>query len=305
MEQKVRVLVLGATGMLGHVLVKKLHGAGYDVFGTVRSSHALENWFSAEEKKVLISNVDADNFQSIINAIRISKPEVVINCIGIIKHLPLAKNHLSSIEINALFPHKLANLCEIANARLIQVSTDCVFTGEKGNYTETDRSDADDVYGKTKFLGEVEYSHALTLRTSIIGHELQSNIALVDWFLSQSGVVKGYSNAIYTGLTTYELAEMIIKVVFRDTKLTGVYHVASNKISKYDLLQLIAATYKKRIDLQQEHDFSIDRSLVAERLYKATGYLPPTWGEMIHDMHGYYNQWHCYEAKKKNCLQLS
>lgn len=298
MKTKQKVLILGATGMLGHVLLKRFfHNDDFEVHGTVRKLTGLKQYFSEEEMKALIPNVDADNFDSILHAFRVSKPDIVINCIGIIKHLPSAKNHFMAININALFPHKLANLCEVANARLVHVSTDCVFKGTKGDYTEADLSNAEDIYGKTKFLGEVDYEHAITLRTSIIGHELQTNIALVDWFLNQEGKVNGYEKAIYTGVTTYELANVIINYVIPNESLHGLYQVASDKISKYDLIKLIAKTYHKTIDIAKFSDFVLDRSLLADQFKIASGYSTPSWGEMIQDMYKYYGQWQCYRPK--------
>lgn len=298
MNAKQKILILGATGMLGHVLYKKLSSdIRYEVYGAVRKLAGLKYNFSDTEMQFLIPDIDADNFQSIIIAFQISKPDIVINCIGIIKHLPSAKNHLTAINMNSLFPHKLASLCEVANARLIHISTDCVFDGKKGDYTETDLSNAEDIYGKTKFLGEVDYPHAITLRTSIIGHELQSNIALVDWFLSQEQKVRGYSKAIYTGLTTYEIANVIMNHVIPNKELQGLFQVASDKISKYDLLKVFASTYNKSIEIEEFADFVLDRSLCADKFKAATGYVAPAWPKMISDMYSHYRNWDCYRDK--------
>lgn len=298
MDSKIKVLLLGATGMLGHVLFKQFfYDERYELFGTVRTLAGLQRYFSEGEIACLIPGVDVDNFDSILHAFSESKPDVVINCIGLIKHLPSAKNHFMAININALFPHKLANLCRIANARLIHVSTDCVFNGKKGDYDETDFSDAEDIYGKTKYLGEVDYSHAVTLRTSIIGHELQSNIALVDWFLSQDKLVRGYSNAIYTGLSTYELANVIMNYVIPNQELHGLYHVASDKISKFDLLKTINDLYNKSVDIEEFSDFRLDRSLLADKFKAVTGYSAPAWLDMIRGMHEHFSEWNCYRGK--------
>lgn len=301
MPPKTKILILGATGMLGHVLFKKFfYNEKYEVSGTVRNLAGLKRYFPGEEAASLIPNVDVENFESVSNTFRAIRPDIVINCIGIIKHLPLAKNHLVSISINALLPHQLANLCENTNARLIHLSTDCVFNGKKGDYTESDISDAEDLYGKTKFLGEVDYPHAVTLRTSIIGHELQSSVALVDWFLNQEERVRGYTKAIYTGLTTYELADVILNHVIPNEELHGLYQVASEKITKYELLKLINQQYNKTVEVEAFAEFVLDRSLRADRFRSATGYTAPAWPDMVRDMHKYFLEWDYYRAKFSN-----
>jgi dTDP-4-dehydrorhamnose reductase len=214
------------------------------------------------------------------------RPDVVINCVGVVKQLSAAKDPLVSIALNALFPHRLAELCAVAGARLVHISTDCVFDGRKGDYTESDPSNAEDLYGKSKFLGEVDYSHAVTLRTSIIGHELNSAHSLIDWFLSQPGPsVKGYRKAIYTGLPTVEIARIIRDVVLPDAALCGVWHVASDKVSKYDLLNMVASTYGKVIEIVPDDVVAIDRSMDGSRFSARTGYVAPPWPELVARMH--------------------
>ncbi|MFM8331419.1 MAG: dTDP-4-dehydrorhamnose reductase family protein, partial [Candidatus Methylumidiphilus sp.] len=189
---------------------------------------------------------------------------------------------------NSLLPHRLATLCSIAGARLIHISTDCVFSGDRGGYTEDDPSDARDVYGKTKFLGEVTDSHTITLRTSIIGHELQTTHGLVEWFLSQERQCKGYTKAIFSGLPTVVLARIISDIVISRPDLSGVYHLAARPISKYELLNLIAAVYGKEIEIIPDDQFVVDRSLSAERFRVATGYVAPDWANLVKLMHKYH-----------------
>ena len=150
---------------------------------------------------------------------------------------------MQAIPINSLLPHRLARLCELSGARLVHISTDCIFAGDKGGYLETDPSDAIDLYGRSKFLGEVSYRNSVTLRTSIIGHELQSSHGLINWFLAQDKQCKGFSQAIFSGLPTVVLAGIIRDVVIPNEDLFGVYHVASQPISKYNLLKLVADVY--------------------------------------------------------------
>jgi len=186
-----------------------------------------------------------------------------------------------------LLPHRLAQLCELAQARLIHISTDCVFSGKVGMYSETDSTDADDVYGKSKALGEVAYGSALTLRTSTIGHELQSDYGLLNWFLSQSERCKGFNRAIFSGLPTVVLAMVIRDFVIENKALSGLYHVAAQPINKYELLKLIADVYKKKINIEIDNSFVIDRSLDARKFNLATGYNPPSWESLINTMYQY------------------
>lgn len=215
------------------------------------------------------------------------KPDVIVNCAGLTKHKPEAEDPLIAIPINALMPHRLAALSALAGARLIHISTDCVFSGEKGNYAESDFADARDVYGKTKALGELFYPHTVTLRTSTIGHELQSRFGLLDWFLSQETLCKGYRRAIFSGLPTVVFAQVIRDVVIPNTALSGLYHVAAKPINKFDLLKMIADIYGKTIEIVSDDQLAIDRSLNATRFRDATGYIAPEWLQLIKTMHAY------------------
>lgn len=284
---KVRVLVLGATGMLGSTVLRLLaKSPKFDVFGSVRSTQSL-SLFPSNLAKRLICGVDMDNIDSISSLFQEVRPNVVINCIGLVKQLKDSNNPLASIPINALLPHQLARLCEASGARLVHMSTDCVFSGLKGMYTEADVSDAQDLYGRSKFLGEVDYPHAITLRTSIIGHELNSAHGLVNWFLAQEGSVKGFTNAIFSGLPTDELAKVIRDFVIPNPVLQGIYHVAAEPISKYDLLNLVNQEYKKGLEIQPDNQLIIDRSLNAQRFQQVTGYQAPSWPELISQMHAF------------------
>lgn len=280
------VLILGASGMLGHTLFSSLYRAGeYDVRATARKKDALSPFFSPEMLQKIISGVDADNFDAIVKIIGEFKPDCVINCIGIIKQLSAATEHIPALSVNSLFPHRLAMLCKAADTRLIHISSDCVFDGLKGKYLESDSSNASDLYGRTKFLGEVDYSHCVTLRTSIIGHEFGTRYGLVEWFLSQTEKVKGYTKAIFSGFPTVELANIIMNHVIPTTALRGLYHVSSDPISKYDLLELIARQYGVKITVEASSDFFADRSLDSQRFRQATGYAPPSWEQLVERMH--------------------
>jgi dTDP-4-dehydrorhamnose reductase len=229
--------------------------------------------------------VDAERFDTVVHALEETRPDVVVNCVGVVKQLPLAKDPIVSITVNALLPHLLARACGEAGIRMIHIGTDCVFSGEKGNYLESDLPDATDLYGRTKLLGEIDTPRCVTLRTSIIGHELSRRHGLIEWFLAQEGCVRGFARAVFSGLPTVELAGIVAERVIPNEGLTGLYHVSTAPISKYDLLRLVMERYGKRIRIDREEAFVCDRSLDSSRFREATGYQPPTWPEMVSRMH--------------------
>ncbi|MEZ4704604.1 MAG: SDR family oxidoreductase [Bdellovibrionota bacterium] len=275
-----RVLILGADGMLGHRLFLTF-AKSYEVFGTLRSRR-FANLLGESGK--IIHQVDAMDRNRIRSVIKEYTPDYVINCIGIIKQKDLAKDSILSLEINALLPHYLALYCDEVGAKLIHFSTDCVFNGSRGNYKVDDPSDCNDLYGKSKYLGEVNASHALTIRTSIIGRELKGKQSLVEWFLSQHGQVYGYTKAIYSGLPTATMAKILEKYVFTAPEISGVYQVASNPISKFDLLGLIAKEFNCDISIVPSSSVSIDRSLDGRLFSQKTGFQAPAWEVLVKDL---------------------
>lgn len=286
--------------MLGHTLFSRLfHSDRYEVRATARKTETLASFFSPEMLRTIAGGVDADNFDAIVKVMGEFKPDCVINCIGIIKQLSVSAEHIPALSVNSLFPHRLAMLCRAVGARLIHISSDCVFDGLNGNYLESDASNASDLYGRTKFLGEVaSYPHCVTLRTSIIGHELGTHYGLVEWFLSQSGKVNGFTKAIFSGFPTIELADIIINHVIPDRNLHGLYHVSSDPVSKYDLLAMIAERYGFSTEIIASDDFVADRSLNSQRFRHATCYIPPAWEQLVERMHtdfisaGHYRERH-------------
>lgn len=291
--KKGKILILGGTGMLGHVLFRYLtNNTDYDVYATTRNRGEISKYFSPElARKFRPDNVDADNFDTVIRALASIQPDIVINCIGIIKQLPISEDPLTAITVNAQLPHRISLISRTAKARMIHISTDCVFDGMKGSYTEEDTPNATDLYGRTKMLGEVIYPHCVTLRTSIIGHELKGNHGLVGWFLGQTGNVRGYRKAIYSGFTTLELARVITDYVLPNPSLSGLYHVSSEPISKYDLIKLVAQEYAKDIEITPYDDFVLDRSMNSENFRSITGYVPPDWQELVSSMHKDYQEY--------------
>lgn len=279
-----KILVLGASGMIGHTMFRVLATAYRRVWGTIRNP-ADRTYFSDSFSEQLLLVDDLARPDVLTQLFEQIKPEVVINCVGLTKHRRESNNSQLSIAINSLLPHRLSDCCAAADARLIHVSTDCVFSGLKGNYSERDVPDALDIYGKSKYLGEVSYPHTVTLRTSTIGHELHSTHGLLEWFLCQHGHCKGFSRAIFSGLPTIVFSQVVRDFVLSRRELTGLYHVSATPINKLELLRLIAKLYGKKIDLIPDDSFVIDRSLNGSRFSYETGYVAPDWEEMISLMH--------------------
>lgn len=280
-----KVLVLGASGMIGSAMFRVLsQNNEWDVWATLRAD-ASKRFFEETLADKLLAGVDVEKHDALVRVFAHLRPDVVVNCIGLTKHHKTADDPILAIPVNTLLPHRLAELCAIGRSRLVHISTDCVFSGARGSYTEDDPADANDVYGKAKFLGEVNYLHAITLRTSTIGHELHSAYGLLEWFLSQQGSCKGFSRAIFSGLPNTEFARVVRDLVIPRPDLHGLYHVGADPIAKFELLKLIATVYGKQIDIVQDDEFMIDRSLNSERFKQATGYSAPSWPELIHSMY--------------------
>nr|BCN22363.1 putative monosaccharide biosynthesis protein [Vibrio mimicus] len=271
--------------MLGYSLFSNLSEYGHlEVFGTVRSIEGKEGYFSTLSGK-LFQDVDMDNLARLEQVMNEIRPDVLINCIGLIKQHDIAKNHVASVKVNALLPHQLAAICEKFDAKLIHFSTDCVFSGQKGLYVENDLPDAVDLYGSSKRLGEVYYGKNLTLRTSIIGHELNSSVSLIDWFLSQESLVSGFSKAIFSGLPTCYIAKLLAEKILPKRELAGMYHLSVEPIDKFSLLKLVNEIYGKGTEINENVSFVIDRSLNSDELRRQIDFIPPTWPELIKHMH--------------------
>jgi len=279
-----KVLILGGEGMLGHKVFQVLNGP-FETYATFRDAYGL--WtkypmYAQADANHLLGGVDVMDFQAVVRAVGQVKPDVVINCIGIIKQLKEASDPIICLTLNSLLPHRLADLCAAANVRLFHMSTDCVFSGRQGHYTEDDFADADDLYGRSKYLGEVNREGCLTVRTSIFGRDFLKQSALFEWFLSQrGGTVRGYRNAIYTGFPTQVLARIMGDLIEHHPQLSGLYQVASEPISKYDLLVRLRAAMHLDITIEPYDDPPCDRSLSATKFLNATNYSIPTWEDMI------------------------
>ena len=279
-----RLLILGGSGMLGHQLWRSLH-TRHDIWVTLRrpaADFAPYHLFD-EAKSIQVDDITDD--ATLGQALAQAKPDAVINCVGLIKQRDEASDEALTVRVNAEFPHRLAKRCGETGARLIHFSTDCVFAGTRGNYTEDDPADATDLYGQSKHRGEVTGPQCVSLRTSVIGHELGTNLALLDWFISQrSQTINGFKKAIYSGFTTLEMARIIERILTRHPRLSGLWHVASEPISKFDLLQLCREKLGWEGIIEPNDEFVCDRSLNGDRFNEATGYKPPGWQAMISEL---------------------
>jgi dTDP-4-dehydrorhamnose reductase len=274
-----RLLVLGATGLLGNAMFRGLSQMPNAVVcGTIRQE-AARGLFAPGPAARLTVVGDIENPDELARLFDAVSPNVVVNCIAAGR--PAPADPMRSIAVYSTLPRRLSHLCGLSGARLIQIGSDGIFSGKKGSYTEDDSPDANDIYGLSKWLGEVSEPHAITLRTSLIGHELQTKSGLLEWFLSQQQQCRGYTRAIFSGFPTIVLAGLIRDVVIPRPDLHGVFHVATRPISKFDLLQLVATRYGKKIELIPDDRDSPDRSLVAERFERATGYVAPDWPTLV------------------------
>jgi dTDP-4-dehydrorhamnose reductase len=278
-----RILILGGDGRLGHRLLDELQPR-HDVKVTVRQSLDTYASYGRFNQSNTFDGIDVRSLERLTEVMATFKPEAVVNCVGIIKQRSSAKDSIPSLEINSLLPHRLSVLCKMMGARLIHLSTDCVFSGSKGNYSEDAQSDAYDLYGRSKFLGEIGDEGCITLRTSIIGHELSRKGSLLEWVLAQKGRVKGFRKAIFSGFTTLEMSRIIERVLVEHPQASGVYQVSADAINKYDLLELIRIHLHPSIDVFADDAFVIDRSLDSTRFRATFGYQPPTWDKMISEL---------------------
>ena len=282
-----RVVVLGGTGMLGHKLFQILR----ERFpGTICTSRQNVRQTPFDRVDVLqgddvISGVDVMDFERLHGILAESEPDYILNCVGIIKQRKEAHDAIQSITVNSLLPHKLAEMAREWGGRVIHFSTDCVFSGKCGGYDEQDESDADDLYGKSKFLGEVTTDNAITLRTSIIGRELVKHKSLLDWFLSQNHkTVVGFTRVIYSGVTTNQMAEVVTNIIRNNLRLSGLYQVVSEPISKYDLLGLVREAFGLDIEIEPDEKVVSDRSMKGDKLRDAIGYVSPPWQVLIKNL---------------------
>src|ERR1035441_4322503 len=275
-----RVMVLGGAGMLGHKMFQVVQERLAGTFCTVREDIRKPPFDRVEllHGDDVVRGADVTDFPALEAILSAFRPEYVVNCVGVIKQRAEAASPIPSITINSLLPHKLAQMAALWGGCVIHFSTDCVFSGKRGGYVEEDHSDAEDLYGKTKFLGEVAVANALTLRTSIIGRELTEHRSLLDWFLAQNHkTVRGYRKVIYSGVTTNFLAGLVASIIEEHPGLNGLYQVTSEQISKYDLLCLLREVYQLDVCIEPDDLEASDRSMRCDKLREAIAYQCPPW----------------------------
>lgn len=281
-----RILIIGGNGMLGHTLLGVM-GRYFDTRATLRNprdTYPHQGLFSFTNTIEGIQLGSPGNFNFLVSQIIAWKPEIIVNAAGVVKQRPDADDAVKSIEINSLLPHQLAKAARLVDAKLIHFSTDCIFAGTKGMYREDDLPDATDLYGRSKLLGEVSGARCLTLRTSLVGRELaRKGGSLFEWFLSQKDSVRGFPNAIFSGYTTFEIARIVFKLITEHPDAEGVWHLASQPISKYHLLLLVKQRLSLPIDIIRNDSIQINRSLDGSLFQNTFKYTPPDWATMIDD----------------------
>jgi len=278
-----KILIIGGDGMLGHQLLRQWRPR-HVVRVTLRKDLAAYASLNLFREEFVFTGVDVRSIDHIAKCVEASRPDVIVNAVGLVKQRPSGQDCMANLELNALLPHQLAFIAQKAGARLVHFSTDCVFSGRKGNYVETDFPDADDLYGRTKLLGEIHFPHTLTLRTSIIGRELSRKASLIEWFLAQRGMVHGFTRAIYTGFTTLEIARIVERLLMHYPTASGLWHISSDRITKYDLLRMVRKYFKINTEIVPDDSFVCDRSLASERFRSTFGYAPPSWDKMVEEL---------------------
>jgi dTDP-4-dehydrorhamnose reductase len=279
-----RILILGGTGMLGHQLFHHLSYHFPDTYTTIRQNSARYKISKLINRSRIIDSIDVTEFPVLTGVLKCVSPDVILNCIGVTKRRKDADEAIQAITLNALLPHQLAEWGRNNSAKVINFSTDCVFDGKSGNYVDDSATNAVDLYGKTKAVGEIHGENALTLRSSFIGAELDEGTELLEWFLAQTGTVKGFKNAIYSGLTTLELSRVIEKILVHYPSANGIYNVSSDPISKYELLVLIRDKMHLNIEVIPDENMKCDRSLNSFKFRQEFDYSPPSWKAMINEL---------------------
>ena len=273
--------------MLGHKMLQVLGDRFSDVRGTVRgrADQLLPGAITERWGKQILEGVDTTRLEELDQLLLSLRPRVIVNCVGTIKQRAEARDAIASITINSLLPHRLAAIAEQWGGRVVHFSTDCVFSGAKGSYTESDPSDALDLYGRSKFLGEISGPNSVTIRTSIIGRELSHHTSLLDWFLAQKGkTIRGFSRSCWSGVTTLHLSHVVAQLIEGHPGLSGLFQLSSGRISKYELLLMLKEAYAMRVTIEKDDSFVCDRSLSGDLFSATTGYSFPGWPVLLRDL---------------------
>lgn len=279
-----RILVFGSGGMIGHKLTQ-VFAQRAEVWATVRSAPQVVSHFTGVPTSRLINSLDATDPGQVAESLDRARPDVVVNAVGLIKQSPQISDGLLTQRLNVELPHQLSRECVKRGVRLVHFSTDCVFSGRTGNYSEVDTPDADDAYGRSKAKGEVLGPGALVIRTSTVGREITGFHGLLEWFLSHPpGAVPGYSRAIWSGFPSVTLANLVLDILESQPDLTGLYNLASLPVNKFQLLSWLSEAFGGAWQVQQLPEPELDRSLDGSRLVAATGIAIPSWPQMIDDL---------------------
>ncbi len=278
-----RIAIIGASGLIGHKLLEKLTERFEDVFGLVRKSRTTFPFFRNFSGDRIFDNVDVRNFDQMTGMLRVIDMDVILNCVGITKRRPEIKDWPTAIDVNSLFPHRLANWAAEHGKRVIHFSTDCVFDGESGNYDEDSVTTGRDAYGRTKALGEIRYDHSLTIRSSFIGRELTEFSELLEWFLAQRGPrIRGFRQAWYSGISTIEMTRIVGDIIESQPGLNGLYQLSMvEPINKFDLLCLARDAFGRDIEIEPDDSFVTYPTLDSNRLRKKMPIELPSWPEMM------------------------
>ncbi len=278
-----KILVVGAGGMIGHKMVQSLTPDFSETYGTIRRPFADYQKFSVFAANRIFDGVDVLNFSNLEKILNDLKPSVILNCVGVTLRKPEIQDLHHCLELNSFLPHRLKCWAAQNGARVVHFSTDCVFDGADGDYSEYSQPTAKDNYGRTKYLGEIADSpHCLTLRGSMIGRELFGKTELLEWTLAQRGkAVKGFGRVIYSGTTTVEMGRLVRSLLGRATFLSGIFQVSSTPISKYALLEKINKFYRLELNLTEDCNYVSNKVLLSTKLKAATGFVCPSWDEMI------------------------
>ena len=272
-----RILILGIDGMIGHKIAQSL-SYDYEVIGSSRKNINLED--IGLTKGLLFNNDFLKNdYDTFLNKIL---PDIIINCIGITTRRGISNNSLNTDFINNQFPHKILEWTSKKNKKLIHFSTDCVFSGKKGNYLDGDQPDAEDIYGLSKAKGEINSENALTIRCSMIGREIYNHTELFEWLYSMKNKeIKGYTNVIYSGVTTFWMGQVINKLLSENMNLNGIYNIASKPISKYELLFKLSNVFKLNVNIIPNPNIKSNKVLISKKFTEITGINIPNWDELI------------------------
>jgi len=281
-----RIYILGVSGLLGSELFLRFNNNKlYNVRGSCRSLAGKNYIFFEKYLDKIDDNLDANNIKNIKKNIIKFNPDVVINCVGFVKQKIKKKFRPDEIfYINSFFPKKIYSITKSLNKRLVHFSTDCVFDGKRGNYSEQDKPSAKDIYGLSKCRGELKGKKVITIRTSVIGHEVSSKNGLLEWFLNQKKSCLGFANCYFSGLTSYEIYNFISRYLLK-SEISGLIHLSSSPISKFKLLKIISSVYKKKILIKKDLKLKINRVLNSNLIKKKLLYKAPSWTRMIKEMY--------------------